>query len=109
MTGFTEAEFTALLPRVAHALVAYRQDRTIDGQPRTSRRSSTYETCPVATMADKRLFILTSVIQNPSQEMPGQLLGVSQLKAHTWLHRWHPVLNQAVADQGWLPARHADA
>jgi hypothetical protein len=38
MTGLTEQEFTALLPPFAHALAAYMQDRTIDGQPRTSRR-----------------------------------------------------------------------
>ena len=38
MTGLTEAEFTALLPHFEEALVTYMQDRTIDGQPRTSRR-----------------------------------------------------------------------
>ena len=46
MTGLTQPEFTALLPHVEHALVAYLQDRTIDGQPRTSRRDSTYDNCP---------------------------------------------------------------
>jgi hypothetical protein len=46
MTGFTEPEVTALLPHFEHALAAYWQDRTIDGQPRTSRRDSTYNTCP---------------------------------------------------------------
>ena len=45
MTGFTEEEFTALLPPFEHALAAYLQDRTIDGQPRTSRRYSTYHMC----------------------------------------------------------------
>jgi hypothetical protein len=34
-------------------------DRTIDGQPRTSRRYTPYDTCPLPTIADKRLFILT--------------------------------------------------
>jgi len=57
MTGLTEAEFAALLPHLEHALVACLQDRTIDGQPRTSRRYSTYDTCPLSTMADKLLFI----------------------------------------------------
>jgi len=46
MTGLTEPEFTALLPPFEHALVAYLRDRTIDGPPRTSRRYSTYDTCP---------------------------------------------------------------
>jgi hypothetical protein len=38
MTGFMEAEFTGLLPPFEHALIASMQDRTIAGQPRTSRR-----------------------------------------------------------------------
>ena len=43
MTGLTEQEFTALLPHFAHALAAYLQDCTMDGQPRTSPRYSTYD------------------------------------------------------------------
>jgi hypothetical protein len=108
MTGLTEAEFMALLPHVAHALVAYRQDRTIDGQPRTSRRDRPDDTCPLPTTADKRRFILTSLKQHPIQEVQGQLLGMSQSQANTWLHRLPPVLNQALADQARLPARTAD-
>jgi hypothetical protein len=38
MTGLTEAECMALLPHVEQALVVSLQDRTIEGQPRTSRR-----------------------------------------------------------------------
>jgi hypothetical protein len=108
MTGLTEAEFTALLPTFEQALVTYMQDRTIDGQPRTSRRYRTYKTCPLPTMADKLLFILTYVKQNPIQEVQGQLFGMSQSHANKWIHLLHPVLNQALADQELLPARTAD-
>ena len=65
LTGLTETEFQALLPHFEQAFVAYMHDRTIDGQPRTSRRYSTYGTCPLPTIADKRLFILTYLKQNP--------------------------------------------
>jgi len=65
LTGLTEAEFQALLPHFEQALVTYMHDRTIDGQPRTSRRYSTYDTCPLPTLADKLLFILTYLKQNP--------------------------------------------
>jgi hypothetical protein len=99
----------ALLPNFEHALVAYMQDRTIDGQPRTSRRYSTYGTCPLLTIADKLLFILTYLKQNPSQAVQGQLFGMSQSNANTWIHLLHPVLNHALADQELLPARTADA
>src|SRR6266705_1419009 len=108
MTGLPEAEFTALLPYFEQALVTYMQDRTIDGQPRTSRRFSTYDTCPLPTMADKLLFILTYVKQNPIQEVQGQLFGMSPSNANKWIHLLHPVLNQALADQALLPARTAD-
>jgi Helix-turn-helix of DDE superfamily endonuclease len=107
MTGLTQQEFTALLPHFEHAFLAYMADRTIDGQPRTSRRYSTYETSPLPTMADKLLCILTSVKQNPIQEGQGQLFGMSQSNANTWIHVLHPVLNQALADQELLPARTA--
>jgi Helix-turn-helix of DDE superfamily endonuclease len=107
MTGLTEQEFTALLPHVEHALAAYLQDRTIDGQPRTSRRYSTYDNCPLPTIADKLLFILTYVKQNPIQELQGQLFGMSQSNANKWIHLLHAVLNQALAHQDLLPARNA--
>ena len=108
LTGLTEKEFQALLPHVEQAFEAYMGNRTIDGHPRTSRRYSTYETCPLPTMTDKLLFILTYVKQNPIQEVQGQLFGMSQSNAHKWIHLLHPVLNQALADQGLLPARTAD-
>ena len=108
MTGVTEPEFTALLPHFEHALAAYLQDRTIDGQPRTSRRYSTYDNCPLPTIADKQLFILTYVKQNPMQEVQGQLFGMSQSNANKWIHLLHAVLNQALAHQDLLPARNAD-
>ena len=109
LTGLTEAEFQALLPLFEQTLVIYMHDRTIDGQPRTSRRYSTYGTCPLPTIADKLLFILTYLKQNPIQEVQGQLFGMSQSHAHKWLHVLHPVLNQALADQERLPARTAAA
>ena len=59
-------------------------------------------------MADKRLFILTDLQQNPIQEVQGQLCGMSQSNANTWIHVLHPVLNQAVANQDLLPARTAE-
>jgi hypothetical protein len=108
MTGLTEAEFMALLLYFEQAFVVSMQDRTIDGQPRTSRRYSTYASCPLPTTADKLLFILTYLKQNPLQEVQGQLFGMSQSNANTWIHLLHPVLNQALEDQELLPARTAD-
>jgi Helix-turn-helix of DDE superfamily endonuclease len=107
MTGLTEPEFTALLPHFERALAASLQNRTIEGQPRTSRRYRAYDNCPLPTIADKLLFILSYVKQNPMQEVQGQLFGMSQSHANKWIHVLHPVLNQALADQDLLPARTA--
>ena len=107
-TGLTQQEFEALLPHVEHALAAYLQDRTIDGQPRTSRRYRPYDNCPLPTIADKRRFILTYVKQTPIQEVQGQLFGISQSPTNKWIYLLHTVLNQALAHQELLPARTAD-
>ena len=108
MSGLTEQEFQALLPPFEPAFVAYMHDHTIDGQPRTVRRYSTYDHCPLPTIADKLLFMLTYVKQNPIQEVQGQLFGMSQSNTTKWLHLRHPVLHQALAHQELLPARTAD-
>jgi Helix-turn-helix of DDE superfamily endonuclease len=108
MTGLTDQEFQALLPSFEQAFVAYMQAHTIDGQPRTVRRYSTYDTGPLPTIADKLLFILTYLKQKPIQEVQGQLFGMSQSNANKWLHLLHAVLNQALAQQELLPARNAD-
>jgi hypothetical protein len=108
MTGLTEQEFQALLPHFEQAFVAYMQAHTIDGQPRTVRRYSTYDSCPLPTIADKLLFILTYLKQNPIQEVQGQLFGMSQAHANTWIHLLHTVLNLALAHQDLLPARTTD-
>jgi hypothetical protein len=108
MTGLTQPEFLALLPHFEQAFLAYMEHHTIDGQPRASRRYSTYDNTPLPTMADKLLFILTYLKQNPIQEVQGQLFGMSQSNANKWLHRLHTVLNQALARQDLLPARNAD-
>jgi len=95
LTGLTAAEFHAVLPPFARAFVTSRQDRTIDGHPRTSRRSRTYDHRPLPTLADQRLFMLTYLKQHPIQEVPGQLFGMRQSHANTWIHVLHPVLHQA--------------
>ena len=95
MTGLTEAEFTARLPHFEQAFVTYMRNHTMDGQPRTSRRYSTYETCPVPTMADQLRFMLSYLNQHPIQAMPGQRFRMSQSNPNKWIHRLPPVLNQA--------------
>jgi hypothetical protein len=95
MTGLTDTAFQALLPHCEQAFETYLGTRTIDGQPRASRRYSASVTCPLPTMAAKLLFILSYVKHHPIQELPGQLFGMSQSNANKWIHLLHAVLNQA--------------
>jgi Helix-turn-helix of DDE superfamily endonuclease len=88
LTGLTAAELQALRPHFEQAFVTYRHDRT-------SRRYSTYDPCPLPTLADKLLFRLSYLKQHPMQEVQGQLFGMSQAHANPWIHMQHPVLNQA--------------
>ena len=46
MTGLPQQECSTLLPHVEHALLAYMEEHTLDGQPRTSRRYRAYDTSP---------------------------------------------------------------
>ncbi len=108
MTGLTATEFQALLPHFEPAFETYLGTRTIDGEPRTRRRYRAYVNGPLPTMADKLLFILSYVKHTPIQELQGQLFGMAQSNANTWIHLLHAVLNQALADQDLLPARTAD-
>ena len=108
MTSLTDPEFQALLPVFEHAFERSLATRTIDGQPRTSRRYRAYVNGPLPTMADKLLFILSYVKHHPIQEMQGQLFGMSQSHANKWIHLLHAALNQALAAQDLLPARTAD-
>jgi hypothetical protein len=58
-------------------------------------------------MADKWLFILPYVTQNPSHEGQGHLFGMSQAHAHKWIQLLQAVLSQALAYPELLPARTA--
>jgi hypothetical protein len=107
-TGFTAQEFEVLRPPFEQAFRAYRHDPTIAGQPRTVRRYRTYDTCPLPTIADKRLVIRTYVTHNPIHEVPGQLCGRSPSHAKKWIHLLHRVWTQAFAPHDLLPTRTAD-
>lgn len=73
--------------------MVYMPAHTLDGPPRTVRRYSRYNTCLLPTIADKLLFILTYLKQNPIQAVPGQLFGMSQSNINKWIHLLHVVLN----------------
>lgn len=107
MTGLTVDEFTALLPSFQQAFDNYLSNHTIDGYLRDGRRYTTYQNSPLPSIEDKLLFILSYLKNNPIQEVQGQLFGMSQSNVSKWKQLLHTVLNQALGQQGVLPARDA--
>jgi len=105
LTGYTSEEFEALLPYFSACFKAYVAEYTLEGKLRQQRRYSEYANSPLPTMADKLLFILSALKTNNLQVVQGHLFGMHQPEACLWFHRLLPLLNQALADCGELPAR----
>ena len=105
MTGYTKQEFLDLLPYFQQSYDEYLQDHTIEGYDRIGQVPKPYPTSPLPTIADKLLFILVFLKQNPTQTMQGYLFGVSQSNANKWIHLLHVVLNRALERLGSLPQR----
>ena len=59
----------------------------------------------VSSFEDKLLFILVCLRKATTQDVLGELFGMSQPIANKWIHRLLPVLNDALAELGELPSR----
>ena len=77
----------------------------LDGPPRTARRFSVYQTCPLPTPEDRLVFILTYVKTYALQVVQGRLFGMGQSKANQWIHVLLSVLLAALRTLGDAPAR----
>jgi hypothetical protein len=58
LTSLTLDEFRRLVPSFEAAFQAHMAQWRFDGQPRTARRYTTYQTCPLPTPEDRLLCIL---------------------------------------------------
>ena len=105
MTSLTQQEFEDLVPIFTESFLTYLEDQTIEGYERIGKPYRTYKNSPLPTFEDKLLFILVYLKQNPTQEVQGQLFGMSQSNANKWIHLLHAVLNRALATAGYLPQR----
>src|SRR3712207_1894166 len=105
MTGYTQQEFTALLPQFQKSYDEYLTDYTIEGYERVGQIPKPYRNSPLPTIEDKLLFILVYLKQNPTQTLQGYLFGMSQTNVNKWFHLLHTVLNRALAAHGVLPQR----
>src|SRR5262250_2433436 len=61
LTSLTLDEFQLLVPPFEAAFQGHMMAWRLDGQPRTARRFSVYQNCPLPTPEDRLLFILAYV------------------------------------------------
>src|SRR5713101_6256316 len=105
LTSLTLEEFQALVPPFEAAFQAHMAVWRLDGKPRTARRLSVYENCPLATPHDRLFFILVYPKTYALKVVQGRLFGMGQSKAHQWIHVLLPILLAALRVLGDAPAR----
>jgi DDE superfamily endonuclease len=104
-TSLTLDEFQQLVPPFETAFHARMAAWRMDGKPRTARRFTVYNNCPLLTPEDRLLFILTYLKTYTLQVVHGRLFGMVQGKANQWIHALLPALLAALRALGDAPAR----
>jgi hypothetical protein len=104
-TSVTLNEFQHLVPPFEAAFQARMATWRMDGKPRTARRFTVYQNCPLPTPEDRLLFILVYLKTYALQVVQGRLFGMVQSKAHRWIHLLLPTLLAALRTLGDAPAR----
>src|SRR5499427_4134858 len=104
-TSLTLDEFQQLVPPFEAAFQAYMAAWRLDGKPRTARRFSVYQNCPLPTSEDRLFFLLTYLKTYSLQVVQGRLFGMGQSKANQWIHVLLSALLAALRTLGDAPAR----
>jgi hypothetical protein len=104
-TSLTLEEFEILLPTFEAAFQAHMAVWCLDGKPRTARRFSVYQTCPLAAPEDRLFFLLTYLKTYSLQVVQGRMFAMGQSKANQWIHVLLPALLATLRDLGDAPAR----
>jgi hypothetical protein len=105
LTSLTLNEFRQLIPPFEVAFQTHMAEWRLDGLPRTARRYTTYQNCPLPTPEDRLLFILVYLKTYPLQVVQGRLFGMGQSKAHQWIHILLVVLQATLRALGDAPTR----
>jgi hypothetical protein len=96
LTSLTMEAFQQLVPPFEAAFQSHMAHWRLDGKPRTARRYTTDQNCPLPTPEDRLLFLLVYLKTYPRQVVQGRLFGMGQSKAHQWIHVLLVVLRAAL-------------
>jgi hypothetical protein len=105
LTSLTLEEFQQLVPPFEAAFQAHMAAWRLDGKPRTARRFTVYQNCPLPTPEERLFFILTYLKTYALQVVQGRLFGMRQSKANQWIHVLLPALLAALRALGDAPTR----
>jgi hypothetical protein len=105
LTSLTAEEFHQLVPPFEAAFQSHMAHWRLDGKPRTARRYTTYQNCPLPTPEDRLLFLLVYLKTYPLQVVQGRLFGMGQSKAHQWIYVLLVVLRATLRALGDAPTR----
>jgi hypothetical protein len=105
LTSLTAKEFQELVSPFEAAFQAHMAEWRLDGRPRTARRYTTYQNCPLPTPEDRLLCILVYLKTSPLQVVQGRLFGMGQSKARQWIHVLLVVLRATLRALGDAPSR----
>ncbi len=104
-TSVTLDELQQLVPPFEAAFQAHMAVWRLDGKPRTARRFTVYQNCPLPTPEERLFFLLTYLKTYSLQVVQGRLFGMGQSKANQWIHVLLPVLLAALRTLGDAPTR----
>jgi len=104
-TSVTLDEFQQLVPPFEAAFHARMAAWRMDGKPRTARRFTVYNNCPLPTPEERLFFLLTYLKTYALQVVQGRLFGMVQGKANQWIHALLLALLAALRALGDAPAR----
>jgi Helix-turn-helix of DDE superfamily endonuclease len=105
LTSLTVDEFHQLVPPFEAAFQSHMAHWRLDGKPRTARRYTTYQNCPLPTPEERLLFLLVYLKTYPLQVVQGRLFGMGQSKAHQWIYVLLGVLRATLRALGDAPPR----
>ena len=109
LTSLHPAEFIRLLSVFDPLCRNYFQHHDLEGNPRRVPKFQDDARCSLPGSAQKLLFILTYMKENPRQHYQGQLFGMQQPRVSKWIKLLLPLLEKALSQLKVLPQRFGKA
>ena len=109
LTSLHPAEFKRLLAAFDPLCQNYFQHHDLEGNVRRIPKFQDDRRCSLPGSAQKLLFILTYMKENPRQHYQGQLFGMQQPRVSKWIKVLLPLLEKALQQLNRLPKRFGDA